>query len=971
MAGLLNQILSAARRGTSTLIVLIAIGGGADASNGTALRGVALIIGNSTYEALPALANPTNDARAVEALLDELGFETELSSDRDARRLRRDLENFVEDAEGADVAIIYYAGHGIEAGGENYLVPVDADLSALDAAGEKLVPISQLVQELQQNVSIAIVMLDACRDNPFPAGVTLAVNAGGEPLTIGTSGLGETRGATRLAPSPTQSDNFGTVIGFAAQPGRVALDGEPGGNSPYAAAILRHMETMAGEEFGTVMRMVAEEVYLKTEGRQQPWVNESLRRLIYFGSAPQPVGGAEGEILTERRKLLLTIASLPDAGRNRIEQAAREGGVPMDALYAMLNALGEEAPDDPAQLDALMRSQTDRLKTLLADRNAITTTDPEIVRLSDLADQAIREGALNTATGLLDQAKARVSNLSKALDQTEADIRQRRIEFAEVYGRSAQTKELAFDFVAAAQDYAEAFAQVERWDPKSAWVYLSGEARALVMRGTLSGDNDALRKAEGVARRALDISDGVIPKDERIANLLVLGNALQVLGERQTHTETLLQSAEAYRTGLEWVSRDDSPTTWAKLSNNLANTLTMAGERTANAALLREAASTLDSALPLFEQAGMSEEWGTAQMNLAKSLQALATLENSIENLERAGNALEAALTVVTSGDAPIIWGGIQNNLGNVHHALAQRSNDFHVAGGRYQHAVIAYRNALTALTRERSPMQWATAQNNLANSLQALGTREQDSELSRRNLDEAAAAQRAAMEIVRRDLSPIQWAQIENNLGLTTQAIALRSTNPLERRLKFEEALTIMARALEELTAERAPLSHAMAQKTVANIHQQLSVSGVSQEEALSHLRTAEIAQRAALAAISLESAPLQWGTLQHELGATLFEIARHTNDTALYAQAEQAYRASLDIHSQAEFPAAWAQSNASLASAMFGRAQLERNRAAMLEARARMVEVRDFVLPRDPRYGAFFDESVAAFDAALALTP
>src|SRR3954468_17393420 len=121
----------------------------ASAEEPKALKGVALIIGQSDYKHVGKLPNPENDARAIEEMFDRLGFETNVATNRDARKLRRDLEGFVDDAEGADVAIIYYSGHGIEAGGENYLVPVDADISALDNAGEKLVPLSSIVAELK------------------------------------------------------------------------------------------------------------------------------------------------------------------------------------------------------------------------------------------------------------------------------------------------------------------------------------------------------------------------------------------------------------------------------------------------------------------------------------------------------------------------------------------------------------------------------------------------------------------------------------------------------------------------------------------------------------------------------------------------------------------------------------------------------------------------------------------------------
>ena len=123
-------------------------GGSAAPTDAKPLKGVALVIGNGDYEHIAKLANPVNDARAIEDLLHRLGFETTMASDRDARRLRRDLDGFVEDAEGADVAVVYYSGHGIEAGGENYLVPVDADLSALDKAADRLVPLSHMIDGL-------------------------------------------------------------------------------------------------------------------------------------------------------------------------------------------------------------------------------------------------------------------------------------------------------------------------------------------------------------------------------------------------------------------------------------------------------------------------------------------------------------------------------------------------------------------------------------------------------------------------------------------------------------------------------------------------------------------------------------------------------------------------------------------------------------------------------------------------------
>src|SRR4029079_4472412 len=117
--------------------------------------------------------------------------------------------------------------------------------------------------------------------------------------------LGMPKGATLIEPG-TQADSLGIVIGYAAEPGHAALDGEAGGNSPYAAALIRHLSAIKGAEFGTVMRMVGDEMYLKTQGRERPCMNESLRRLLYFGAAPEEPKGDDALITGERRQLLLT-----------------------------------------------------------------------------------------------------------------------------------------------------------------------------------------------------------------------------------------------------------------------------------------------------------------------------------------------------------------------------------------------------------------------------------------------------------------------------------------------------------------------------------------------------------------------------------------------------------------------------------------------------------------------------------------
>ncbi|MDO9307144.1 MAG: caspase family protein, partial [Mesorhizobium sp.] len=219
-----------------------------------ALKGVALVIGQSQYTSLAALPNPANDARSIAALLENLGFDVDTLMDADAAGLSGTVAKFETDAAGADVALVYYSGHGVEAGGENFLIPIDA--AASEPKG--FASATRLLERLQKTVPVAIILLDACRDNPFPPDAAL-VDENGRPQPIAAAGLGATRGVTRFASDPGKADSVGAIIGFAAEPGKVALDGEPGGRSPYAAALLKHLAA-GGFHFADIMTMVTEEV---------------------------------------------------------------------------------------------------------------------------------------------------------------------------------------------------------------------------------------------------------------------------------------------------------------------------------------------------------------------------------------------------------------------------------------------------------------------------------------------------------------------------------------------------------------------------------------------------------------------------------------------------------------------------------------------------------------------------------------
>ncbi len=790
----------------------------APASAQDALRGVALVIGNGDYEHLAPLANPPDDADAIEELLSDLGFDSVRRTDRDADDLAKDLERFVEDAEDADVAVLYYAGHGVEAGGENWLVPVDADISALDAAAVKLVPVSDVIRRLRETVPVTIVLLDACRDNPFPDGALLKTAANADPVPLSAGGLTvtDTRGAGSLAKAdePASSiDNLGIVIGFAAAPGQVALDGTEGENSPYAAALIRHIAAMAGEEFGTVMRMVAEEVYLKTDGRQRPWVNESLRRLLYFGDTPDPVEGPEGDILTERRGLLVTISSLPDFSRQQVERIAGQVGVPMDAVYGMLKVLGADTPDDPVELEKLLRQQTEDLKSFLDSRRVIENPDPELARLSALSDQAVAEGAIETARRLRDEADRRIGELSAVIEREEDLIHARRVEFAAEYAKSAEINRLAFDNAGAAEDFGKAYEQIARWDEHLAWEYRRKQIDNLLTHNRMRGDPQSLERAVGMgealiglaatlgnverglsrttlasvryaaahavrdysgyfdALAEVDAALALLPPGEDRARALgqrgfMLGNIAAFLQEHDRYEEAV----SAYRQALTEITRDENAQLWKDIQGELGNQLAQLAIHRLDPAPLREAIDIFDQAKELVEDDDPINRI-FFQLQLAIFRIALPKIQNpdgvDAETAAALHAELEANLAELNPEQFPLATGLMEHSIA---WALTSKADFEDDPTDTLAEAVSSLRRALQYRTRDKAPGEWAESSELLATTLRSYAFHTQDAQTYR----EAVAAFEDALSVYSAAGALPRWAPLKAGLVGATRELGV-----------------------------------------------------------------------------------------------------------------------------------------------------------------------------------------------------
>jgi uncharacterized caspase-like protein len=223
---------------------------------------VALLIGNSNYAAAGRLANPAGDVALMKAAFDGAGFDTvetafDLTRDAMVRRLRA----FEDQTADADIAVIYYSGHGMELGGENFLVPVDAVLKADRDVADETVPLDRAMRALDGANRLKLVILDACRDNPFLAKMQAASGK--------TKSLQLERGLARVEPASAN-----TLVAFAAKGGTVALDGD-GANSPFATALARRL-VEPGAEVEFALRQVRDDVLKATANRQEPFKYGSL-----------------------------------------------------------------------------------------------------------------------------------------------------------------------------------------------------------------------------------------------------------------------------------------------------------------------------------------------------------------------------------------------------------------------------------------------------------------------------------------------------------------------------------------------------------------------------------------------------------------------------------------------------------------------------------------------------------------------
>jgi len=378
---------------------------------------VALVLGNSNYQNVAPLPNPVNDSSKIAATLKDAGFDV-VDSRRDlaAAETRRALRDFADRARDADIAVVYYAGHGIEVDGGNYLIPVDARLERDTDIYDEGLSLDRILIAIEPAKKLRLVILDACRDNPFARTMK---------RTVASRAIGQ--GLAKVEPT---SPNV--LIAYSAKAGSTAADGD-GNNSPFTMALTHHL-TKPGLDVRRAFGFVRDEVLKTTNNRQEPFVYGSLGgedvplvpapRSAPAAAAPAPVPSAQAE------------------ARRDYELALQIGN------KSALNAFLVQYPD--GFYASLAKLQLDKI---VAEETRVTATEK--------ARQAEQERARLAAEGAQKSQQAKAEAEAKAAEQARIAAEKAK-QWAQDQAAAAEQKRVATEGAAADKVAAPAPADADK-----------------------------------------------------------------------------------------------------------------------------------------------------------------------------------------------------------------------------------------------------------------------------------------------------------------------------------------------------------------------------------------------------------------------------------------------------------------------------------------------------------------------------
>jgi hypothetical protein len=438
---------------------------------------VALVIGNSNYKNAALLPNPANDAAAIAATLKGAGFDVVDSRlDLQSTDMRRALREFADQARDADIAVVYYAGHGIEIDGTNYLIPTDAKLERDTDIYDETFSLDRVLLAIEPARQLRLVIVDACRNNPF---------ADTMKRTVASRSI--SRGLARIEPTTTN-----TLVAFAAKAGLTALDGNSA-NSPYATALVKHIAT-PGLDLRRAFGFVRDDVLQATGNRQEPYVYGSL-------------GGADVALVPAKPAASAPAGNAQSETRRDYELALQLGN--KDALSAFLT----QYPDGYyASLAKLQLAKIAAEETRVAATEKARLAEQERVRLAAEGAQRPDQEKAAADAKVAEAVRVDAEKTKQAVQEKVAEAERTQLTTADTpaAGKPAETKMAAVD--ASATDPAAGPKLIERTQGPGPASLNAGPSQAELAKsvqaelrrvGCLTADADGEWNA--VSRRSLTL----------------------------------------------------------------------------------------------------------------------------------------------------------------------------------------------------------------------------------------------------------------------------------------------------------------------------------------------------------------------------------------------------------------------------------------------------------------------------------
>jgi uncharacterized caspase-like protein len=382
------------------------------ATNALADKRVALVLGISKYQNVPQLTNPDNDAVAMSDVFNRIGFDVvDLRQDLGVSEMRRAVREFAAVSADADVAVVYYAGHGIEADGVNYLIPIDARLLSDFDVEDETVSLDRILQAINPAKRLRLVILDACRDSPFSEKMK---------RSVATRSIG--RGLAKI--EPTTPD---TLIAFAARAGAVASDGD-GAHSPFSTALLQHIAT-PGLDLRLALGRVRDEVLKSTNRRQEPFVYGSLGGET-VALVPQPAPPVDPDAEARRDYEFAAQIGTREAWNSFL--AVHGSGGYASLAHAALDKLeaaekaSEKADAIKLQAEQQARQKTEEVRKQLEEQAAHRTEQAKL-QMSEQAKRELeqeRQRIAEQAKQELDEARRQLAEARRQADDAAAQVEQ-------------------------------------------------------------------------------------------------------------------------------------------------------------------------------------------------------------------------------------------------------------------------------------------------------------------------------------------------------------------------------------------------------------------------------------------------------------------------------------------------------------------------------------------------------------------